>query len=1690
MTTLWELIAPLVQGRIVEPPIQALLDGVGTTLTDLGDQAQDAGTATAKDVWAVIAGLLPLPPGIPPPLAFPVDLAVSARRFDAGWEVSIELPTEFRIELPPDQPFLRAGELDASEEHIDPQSLDTPIAVVVSAPTPGTAPGLQIRSENGPDVDARFSQVSLRLDPTTLALPFGFGVRITAISVGPTGVGMPDMDIFLPRLPRLPTGDIRCPVSFKRIAGQLAGIAAKSGPIAFTPPWAGAGVTGFVEVSIDRPAGRTLADLLPTAVTFDVPLESAPISVPGKPSAKAQAAGGGGLRLQGTLTTTESGASISATVVAAGSERGIAVVPATDEMGLLVALVGALGPYLQVPGASDGATFEALVGGAALLTSVVAEADAQTTLQAAHLTASWNGASLDPADVHLAIDYESQFGIAVGVAAIKASTRPGGPVRIRNRGVTVHLDGTPRLSWVGATTTLVSPGDWNVDGIPDGLLRVAGVRGGQGSLTLDLDLRVSLELGVVTVDQTTVRVTIDANGAAVGPAGFGVGIDIPGTLTGRGQLAFRDPGFEAALAVRLPSLGAAGKAVVHVEGSMVMIGIQVSLFAPIPFANSGLGLFGIEGLLAANSARNIDMGDADPITRELAWDPLSPAAWRPGDNVFIGFGATIGTVPDLGFAVLADASILLGLPDPMLRVALEAQLMRGALRLLGILVVNPDELTIALHGQYGIDHLLEIDAPAGATFPFTDLTRWNARLGGDRDGGRGEPVTLHILPDLLDIDAWGFLMAFGNISTVVGAKLAPPGSQLDGLSLAVGAGVEIRWSAGIFVFEASGTVLAVITHRPPPPGSTDRPWMLVGAAKFSGAVDLGPVSIGASAHLDAILVPTETVFYGRAEACAKVDLWLTSLEGCVHLDIGKKPSGPVPEPDSPLLRVVLTDRTGLVVGTAEGDGGPIPTVWPDAVPVVCFSHWVAQAPGYRGTTAPIGNSAPSGNGWVGTKKLEYRFELMSVRAFEIVAGGARTEVGTGWNAAWQLPLSANVYAGTAAPAEARSLALNSLDPHLYLQPAVNAGAGFPGDPIALLGTLCQPVPPASRVWFPGELAAIPWAGPMTLPPRQPPLSPDDLGDAVVTVADPNLGELDEVGVLEALALSEGSDYFLPFVEARAVPVGLDGEQYSALCWLPLADAQEMRPAVVVALQQPAVDAIVFTAAAETGIVDRVSDPLNGDWTRIEKVTNWDGLTVEAWASPPGKMVDEFHISFHGFQPVGLVTFGATSAAASERAAANEGGRRQTQNALEAASTTAVSARSMLKAGTSYEVDVELQWSGRSDSGEYASESSQPLPTRTFRFQTAPKKARPAPVPIGVGGRFEMELFMRSSAVAGRLFDEHVLQEADLQRYIGGAVPPDGTLDHLCDDPVQVLFMVDHLPQLAAVYDDKMTVVVRRTDAPPGTPPEHAAPQITPVPPPVAGDTKVVALGNDHLTSLDQARARFMDTQDASDSPCRIRRPGGAVQPPLVLDPEGTYALEVTIDGAGLQTGSGVVIHSTVFRTSRYRNGLSLLADLGLRDVSPPTPLPALPLGAAAFAAVGPLAAAGESIGEGYAAALDDLGIGGYDPPTVARTSVLWVPDAAGTWQVFGVLLEVPEPLSRTGRLEVGELRLAGEVLKGRHWDARQTRLLAMTNPFVPAGPAALEMSVHDRPPGQPDSGPTTLKATIDTVPPTLAGVLR
>ena len=130
--------------------------------------------------------------------------------------------------------------------------------------------------------------------------------------------------------------------------------------------------------------------------------------------------------------------------------------------------------------------------------------------------------------------------------------------------------------------------------------------------------------------------------------------------------------------------------------------------------------------------------------------------------------------------------------------------------------------------------------------------------------------------------------------------------------------------------------------------------------------------IGVSAEISLLLVPALDEEWIKFEVCGEVDLFFFSLEGCVTIEIGEEASD-IPDPTEwPLKSVALADhlytKTGdAVLQTRYPTASSIPTVWPDAIPILEFSSVRPATQARPFTDKLIWDAAAIGDGVVGTQ---------------------------------------------------------------------------------------------------------------------------------------------------------------------------------------------------------------------------------------------------------------------------------------------------------------------------------------------------------------------------------------------------------------------------------------------------------------------------------------------------------------------------------------------------------------------------------------------------------------------------------------------------------------------------------------------------------------------------------------------------
>lgn len=668
----------------------------------------------------------------------------------------------------------------------------------------------------------------------------------------------------------------------------------------------------------------------------------------------------------------------------------------------------------------------------------------------------------------LVVDYSVAIGIdsaALAGAGIHIRTDPDHPMRVRYRNVGLEFDlsdakpwyETVRLVYDDVALEIEDPGAWTVDGPLGAVLRVVGTRAGAGSTWIEVDLEFLVDLGVVTISQAIVRLTVGDGGAlSVSVRGITVTVDVPGTLHGTGTLALGADGtFRAGIDVTVvPAQLTVGAALAfEPETGFFFLEVRAILPVGIPLGPTGLGLYGFVGRFVTNGTRLVRIDERDLVARELAWYRTPPAdkyGPYPGQWA-LGLGAVVGTALDTGFSFNALGMFVVAFPDPSVIFSIEAKFLATpgaatddasgapAAAITGLAVIEPAAVVIAVDGRYSLPDIIDLRVPVSAYFgqPLDTYVR----IGADGVANRtGDPVTATLLPGLLDANVWTYLMVEGGRLPNLGGD---PRFTFEGFCVGFGAGWSIHWRAGPASLRASAKVLV---------GLGTKPFMLVGGVFVEGEISLAFASIGASAEL-VITVQDGRVFL-EGKVCATLDLGFFEREACVGIEIGDRVDETAPPPPPPLVKVSFVDRNGFVVRQVDA-ANPVAAeaVWPDTVPVLEFAHPLAAALPSGSAFQP--GPPPAGPEWWGTSKLKYAYRLTGV-AIETGGDALAGQLDSTWwwstsrpgiVAEGDLPLSAE---------EGRWLALLSWDPRPWARLLAADNTTSPGDPAPTVSRLCEP----------------------------------------------------------------------------------------------------------------------------------------------------------------------------------------------------------------------------------------------------------------------------------------------------------------------------------------------------------------------------------------------------------------------------------------------------------------------------------------------------------------------------------------------------------------------------------------------------------------------------------------------------------
>ncbi len=872
-----------------------------------------------------------------------------------------------------------------------------------------------------------------------------------------------------------------------------------------------------VRVAWDSPTATTLADFVPTLAEVTVAYESErledPVNMPAELPGTSVGTGSGASNAVEVLTVTgrwtydaRSGETLfAASVDSTGDPLGLFYLD-----GDAVAIAAAFGPAVvaTVSPAFDGAGAVGIAGVAAaslVLQEAVKEDSGRvvcTGLAVEHKQRALD--TLAGSGQKMLFDYESSFQVDLSVLGGVLELSTSKPLKVRYRDVGIQLDWSKTKWWEiasfvyeGISMEVVEPGQWQIEGPLGKFLGIVAVRMGTGSTWFEVDMVFNLDLGVVRLTSATIRIVADAGKISAEVRGLGVALSIPGVLEGSGvALLNSDGGLSASLEVNVVAAGLAALAELELQAvagppdyTYVAIGVRVLLPVGIPLANTGLGIFGFVGQFVSNGERTLQVepGD-DPVQAELDWY-VSPFAdkWGPDRGQWaLGLGVIIGTLPDMAFTFNAQGMFVVTFPDPSVILGIDAKLLASPgqatdegqlpdteMRLIGLAVIDPAAVLIGVRGTYEIPQVLEVDVPLSAYFPLAGDPRGSyVHLGSDNVvasdkvgiySRAGDPVSMTLLPGLLDANVWAFFMLEERELHWLGNKEA---FSFDGFSVGFGAGWHLEWKAGPLSLDASAEVLV---------GLGTSPFKLVGGIEVDGRLDAKVASVGVTGKLLVEVVDTGTSLleYLSGEFCGEIDPPLVPpIRKCIEIEIGTRPTETIPVPPHPLQGVDLTDRRGNRVAAATtGTPGPDHTVWPDTVPVLGFSHVPEIGAGLEDDwtlAARPNNPSP----WAGTSELKYAFRLDAVELHALTAEGYQQVAGP-LDAVFWLPTHRGGVMSAADDAiwpsehEGAALALLSWVPFTVFRNLTSGGAGLPADPVRTLSEVCKTITIGHETCAPG-----------------------------------------------------------------------------------------------------------------------------------------------------------------------------------------------------------------------------------------------------------------------------------------------------------------------------------------------------------------------------------------------------------------------------------------------------------------------------------------------------------------------------------------------------------------------------------------------------------------------------------------------
>ena len=548
----------------------------------------------------------------------------------------------------------------------------------------------------------------------------------------------------------------------------------------------------------------------------------------------------------------------------------------------------------------------------------------------------------------LTFDYGVSFWIDVAPLGIKSSRALS--VRYKAFGFSLDFSGTPAFQFVfdtskGYSLDLSDPSLFNLPGGLGDLLKIAGARIAQfNPLTIEVDLIIKQDLGVITVDKFLIKIPLDGSAPMILPSG--IHVNLPGVLTGGGSVQIDNGGFQGGFDLTLVALSLRVAAQVGVEpvsdssgrkATAFFLGIEVDFPTPIILGDTGLGIFGFFGMFAMHYMRNLPpqipgsvygpdlqwLIDASGQPQNL-FNPSPPSGdqnpapmannWVPNLGSWgFGVGVLLGTVD--GFLLTMRGMFILTLPGPQIIITVNLKIVSDldsgdggiatdslTVGILGILDLdfNLGQVTIGVSIDLEIQDLVSIIVPISIFFSWNDPDTWHVWLGTIQT-----PISANILGI---VKGSGYFMFGGQAIS----PFPPNGTgSLPGVAVAVGFSASIIWGS-----EDIDIYLAVVVGADL--GVSFSPTLFIsGQINLSGKLQLLIISIGASGNFQ---ITAPNPFYLNVQVCGSVSFFFFSVSACCGFSIGTESN---PQPPPPLISRLYLQSYAPVIPSGQGGTRPI-----------------------------------------------------------------------------------------------------------------------------------------------------------------------------------------------------------------------------------------------------------------------------------------------------------------------------------------------------------------------------------------------------------------------------------------------------------------------------------------------------------------------------------------------------------------------------------------------------------------------------------------------------------------------------------------------------------------------------------------------------------------------------------------------